>query len=160
MQIFFIPLAFKIFGHICRFLHEIIFFIKYQKSRSMRKPTTCICKNKGADQLRSNSEPEQHLCFRYKGSTIPLHMYFKDSKFPVSRHLLSLYSSVCVDSVCKPHCCFSQDAAEMHMWTYCRTCMMATHGGYKKNEPVHEKTNNLGSDQVRYKWGCTVTEDG
>ena len=28
------------------------------------------------------------------------------------------------------------------------------------NEPVREKTNNLGSDQVRHKPGCTVTEDG
>ena len=27
-------------------------------------------------------------------------------------------------------------------------------------EPVHEKTNNLGSDQVQHKPGCTVTEDG
>ena len=27
-------------------------------------------------------------------------------------------------------------------------------------EPVREKTNNSGSDQVRYKPGCTVTEDG
>ena len=27
-------------------------------------------------------------------------------------------------------------------------------------EPVREKINNLGSDQVRYKPGCTVTEDG
>ena len=27
-------------------------------------------------------------------------------------------------------------------------------------EPVREKTNNLGSDQVRHKPGCTVTEDG
>ena len=26
-------------------------------------------------------------------------------------------------------------------------------------EPVHEKTNNLGSDQVRHKPGCTVTEE-
>ena len=30
----------------------------------------------------------------------------------------------------------------------------------KSFEPVHEKTNNLGSDQVRHKPGCTVTEDG
>ena len=29
-----------------------------------------------------------------------------------------------------------------------------------KIEPVHEKTNNLGSDQVRHKSGCTVTEAG
>ena len=28
------------------------------------------------------------------------------------------------------------------------------------NEPVREKTNNLGSDQVRHKPDCTVTEDG
>ena len=27
-------------------------------------------------------------------------------------------------------------------------------------EPVREKTNNLGSDQVQHKLGCTVTEDG
>ena len=27
-------------------------------------------------------------------------------------------------------------------------------------EPVREKTNNLGYDQVRHKPGCTVTEDG
>ena len=29
-----------------------------------------------------------------------------------------------------------------------------------KYEHVHEKTNNLGSDQVQLKSGCTVTEDG
>ena len=27
-------------------------------------------------------------------------------------------------------------------------------------EPVREKTNNLGSDQVRHKQDCTFTEDG
>ena len=27
-------------------------------------------------------------------------------------------------------------------------------------EPAREKTNNLGSDQVRHNTGCTVTEDG
>ena len=32
--------------------------------------------------------------------------------------------------------------------------------GEIRYEPVHEKTNNLGSDQVRHKPGCTVTEDG
>ena len=34
---------------------------------------------------------------------------------------------------------------------------------FKQNftyEPVHEKTNNLGHNQVRHKQGCTVTEDG
>ena len=41
-------------------------------SRLMRKPTICICENKDADQLRGNREADQHLCFRYTGSTIPL----------------------------------------------------------------------------------------
>ena len=30
----------------------------------MRKPTICICENKGADQLRSNCEADLRLCFR------------------------------------------------------------------------------------------------
>ena len=38
----------------------------------MRKPDFCICKNKDADQLRGNCEADQHLCFRYIDSTIPL----------------------------------------------------------------------------------------
>ena len=52
-------------------------------SRVMRKPTFCICENKGADQLRGyenkdadqlrgNREADQRLCFRYIASTIPL----------------------------------------------------------------------------------------
>ena len=39
----------------------------------MRKPAFCICENKDADQLRGNREADQRLCFRYTGSTIPLH---------------------------------------------------------------------------------------
>ena len=38
----------------------------------MRKPTFCICENKGADQICSNCEADQHLCFRYTDSTILL----------------------------------------------------------------------------------------
>ena len=38
----------------------------------MRKPTFCTCENKGADQLRSNCESDQHLYFRYTTSTVPL----------------------------------------------------------------------------------------
>ena len=35
-----------------------------QMSRIMRKPTFGICENKDADQLRSNREADQRLCFR------------------------------------------------------------------------------------------------
>ena len=38
----------------------------------MRKPVFCICENKDTDQLRGNREADQHLCFRYTDSTIPL----------------------------------------------------------------------------------------
>ena len=38
----------------------------------MRKPDLGIGKNKGADQLRSNCEADQRLCFRFMDSTIPL----------------------------------------------------------------------------------------
>ena len=34
----------------------------------MRKQTFSICENKGADQLRSNSEADHRLCFRYSDS--------------------------------------------------------------------------------------------
>ena len=37
-----------------------------------RKPDFCLCENKGADQVRSNCEADQRLCFRYTDSTNPL----------------------------------------------------------------------------------------
>ena len=38
----------------------------------MRKPMFCICKNIGAYQLHGNREADEHLCFCYLDSTIPL----------------------------------------------------------------------------------------
>ena len=38
----------------------------------MGKPTICIGENKGVDQLRSNCEADQRLCFRYSDSTVHL----------------------------------------------------------------------------------------
>ena len=45
---------------------------KHRLSRIVRKRDYCLCENKGADQLRSNCEADQRLCFRYSDSTIPL----------------------------------------------------------------------------------------
>ena len=50
-------------------------------SRPMGKPTICIGENKGADQLRGNREADQHLCFRYSGSTMPPLLNSKISSF-------------------------------------------------------------------------------
>ena len=48
----------------------------------MEKPTICICKNKDADQLlRGNREADQHLCFRYSDSPIPLLLKSEISTF-------------------------------------------------------------------------------
>ena len=47
----------------------------------MGKQTICIGENKGADQLRDNSEADQRLCFRYWDSTIPPLLNSKISSF-------------------------------------------------------------------------------
>ena len=73
----------------------------------MGKPTICLGKNKGADQLRSNCEADQRLCFRYSDSTIP--------KFQASSSFLCLYRSVCVGPVRKPHCWFSHEVAHIRV---------------------------------------------
>ena len=52
---------------------------KRQMSRVMRTPTFCICENKDADQLRSNCEADQCLCFCCLDSTIPLLPKYKIS---------------------------------------------------------------------------------
>ena len=50
-------------------------------SRHMGKPTICLGENKGADQLRSNCEADQRLCFRYSDSTVPLLLKSEISSF-------------------------------------------------------------------------------
>ena len=72
----------------------------------MGKPTICIGENKDADQLRGNREADQHLCFRYSDSTIPLLLQAASS-------FLCLYRPVCVGPVRKPHCWFSHEAAQI-----------------------------------------------
>ena len=48
----------------------------------MRKPTVCMCEYKDADQLRGNREADQHLCFQYIDSTIPLFSKSEISLYP------------------------------------------------------------------------------
>ena len=54
----------------------------------MRKSAFCICENKGADQLRDNQ--------RLFALKIVQSLHFLNMKFEASRHLLWLYSPVCV----------------------------------------------------------------
>ena len=53
----------------------------YMTSRDVRKPDFCLGENKGADQLRSNCEADQRLCFRFTDTTIPLLCISKISRF-------------------------------------------------------------------------------
>ena len=69
----------------------------------LRKPTFRICENKGADQLRSNCEADQPLCFRYTDSTIPLRYTSKISSLLASSVLVQL--CLC-RTVRKPHFCW------------------------------------------------------
>ena len=52
-----------------------------QMSHIVRKPDFCQCENKGADQLCSNCEADQRLCFRYMDSTISLLLKSEISSF-------------------------------------------------------------------------------
>ena len=56
----------------------------------MGKPTICICENKGTDQLRSNCEADQPLCFCYLDSTIPLLPKSQISSFQLFSVLVQL----------------------------------------------------------------------
>ena len=66
--------------------------------RIMRKQDFCLWENKGTDQLRSNCEADQPLCFCYTNSTISL----LKSEILSSSLLLRLYRPVCVRPGRKP----------------------------------------------------------
>ena len=59
----------------------------------MRKPDFRLCENKGADQLRSNCEADQCLCFRYTDSTISLLLKSEISSFSPSS--VAAYAGLC-----------------------------------------------------------------
>ena len=82
----------------------------YNMNHVMRKPDSCICENKDADQLRGtcNREADQRLCFRYIDSTIHL---LPKYEFQTSSHLQGLYSPVCVGPGRKPERLFSHNEA-------------------------------------------------
>ena len=65
-------------------------------SRIVRKPSFCICENKDADQL---AKPISAFVFT---TLIVQSLYFLNTKFQASSHLLCLYSLVCVGPGRKP----------------------------------------------------------
>ena len=71
-------------------------------SHVLRKSAFCICENKDADQLRSYSAADQHLCFRYIDSATP--------PLPKSQ-ISSLFVS---DLVRNPEDRYSRDVAQIN----------------------------------------------
>ena len=67
-----------------------------------------ICENKDADQLRSNCEADQHLCFCHTDSTIPLLLISKVSSF-------YLYSVTVQPGLCRT---WSETQIVMHRLIY------------------------------------------
>ena len=101
----------ELFSVITEKLGELLKLVGYNYMCCvMRKIRSCICKNKGTDQLHSNCEADQRLCFAKR--IVHFH-YFLNPKFPASSHLLCLCSLVCVRPVRKRHCWFSHKAAHM-----------------------------------------------
>ena len=77
----------QIVGFLMHMLIIPIFWCDVEQERNFHvlielhreKTGFCLCENKGTDQLRSNCEADQSLCFRYSDSTIPLLLIAKIS---------------------------------------------------------------------------------
>ena len=116
----------------------------------MRKPEFCQCENKGADQLRSNCEADQRLCFRHSDSTISLLPKSEISSFlPFSETahtgLCRTWSETPNTGFLASRLNFDSNPYNSRLHAYFDSfeyCYETTE--YKTFEPVHEKTNNLG----------------
>ena len=76
----------------------------------MRKPTICMCENKGEDSFAVTEKLISAFVF---ATLIIQFLYFLNRNFAASSNLLCLYSSVCVKPARKPHCWFSHDVAQI-----------------------------------------------
>ena len=107
----------------------------------MRKPAFCICENKDADQLRGNREADQRLCF---ATQIVQSLFFLNTKFQASSHLLWVNSLVCIGPGRKPRRpVFSQRGSNRSRWMPRLICACTVH---------HCKV--VGLDIMRLKYLC------
>ena len=119
--------------------YKVLYF--HNMSHRTRQPAICICKNKEADQLCSNCTADQRLCFRYTDSTIPFL-----SKCKVT--------SLCPSSVLEQiGLCRTKSEPQIVGFSDATAHMVLRQKKHRRVaamcfEPVREKTNNLGSDQV------------
>ena len=99
----------------------------------MTKLVFCISKNKDADQLRSNREDDQRLCFRYIDSKIPLlPKYEISSLWPSS---VVVQPGLCGTWSETPKTCFYHNEAHF-MFVFTNF-----HNGCKKRIPIQALTS-------------------
>ena len=79
--------------------HMLLLLSLLKLSLVMRKPAFSICENKDADQLRGTAKL---ICAFVFATRIVQSLYFLNTKFQASSHLLWLYSLVCVGPGRKP----------------------------------------------------------
>ena len=89
----------------------------YNMSCIVRKQDFCLCENKGTDQLLSNCEADQRLCFRYTDSTIPLLLKFKILAF-----FCDCTGRFVLDLVGNPEARFSRVAASNKCFYFTANC--------------------------------------
>ena len=121
----------------------------------MGKPTVSICENKGADQLRSYYKADLAFVF---ATRIVKFLYFLNQKFPVSSHLLCLYSSG------------SETTLFGFLMTWLIYSLISIYGKVKGLVHLHYDFCKMSrdarkpvfgvSDQVRHKPVCAVSEYG
>ena len=143
----FLPISVK-HSHVLhdRAVHILIQCCCYM-SLIMRKPDFCLCENKGADQLRSNCEADQRLCFRHTDSTIIISLLLKteiSSFYPIFE---TIQVGLC--QVRNPEAQFSHVAAHMHcLWWGTFLSKVPLHLKFDTlcfiTEPLHEKTGLRG----------------
>ena len=121
----------------------------------MGKPTICLGENKGADQLRSNCEADQRLCFRFTDSIIPLLFKFKISSLQPSS--VTVQAGLCRTRSTPKLLVFSHTGCYVNgvqssmstivLEVFCRIHSLAhlsCEAHYVRlYEPLHGKTNNL-----------------
>ena len=82
-----------------------------QMSRLLGKPTTCICENKGADQLCGKRQADQRLCFRYTDSK------YNPSTFSIQNFML--LAVCCLLLLCSPSTSSIQNFMLLAVFSYC-----------------------------------------
>ena len=118
-------------------------------SHVLRKSTLHTCKTEGTDQLRSNCEVDQCLCFSYTDSTIPLLSKSKRSSLCPSYVFVHSVSDLFGNHIVgflmtQIKYCLLDQIFLVLLLNEGSKYSFTNHNNYAKiNEQPHEKTNNL-----------------